>query len=156
MKLNEFKIEDLTMNNNNIYYNNKSLILELNENIIPFGLENEYNKYLLKLEDNNSKLIIKIIEDIEKKLKNIFPNIKLKSTIRKKEGFKDLLICKLKEINNKFCSSFYCKRDDRYLSTIFDLKKNDKIKCKIKIGKYWKIKDKLIGLYIEIIEIILL
>jgi len=155
MKLNNFNIQNVRMENNNIYYNNNILSFELNEFKIPFGLENEYNKYLLKLEVEESNLLINIIEQLENKLQNMYPNIKCKSTIRKNKNFKNLLICKLKEVNNKFCSSYYCNRDDRYLSTILDLKKNDIIKCKIKVGKYWNMNNK-VGIYIEITEIILI
>ena len=141
----------------------KNVELEINNVILPFGLEEEYNNLIIKidLDKNNSQtkelldtviLIEKYIEETIQKI-NKNKDFTLVSKIKKtQERFNDLLVCKIPQKNKK--AKCYITDCGGYYKTIFDLKKNTRCNIVIyldilfiknyKIYYTWKIKEIMI------------
>ena len=160
-KINKKKINNETNEFYSIYIKgNKNVELEINNVLLPFGLEEEYNNFIIKinLDNNNSQtkelketvtLLEKYIEDTIQKLNNN-KDFRLVSKIKKtEERFDDLLVCKIPQKNNKV--KCYITDYGGYFKTIYDLGK--KTRCNIviyldilflknnKIYYTWKIKE---------------
>jgi hypothetical protein len=132
---------------------NVNLIADLPKLKIPFGIENNYNKYELKFEiDDTCKfikpLIRKIEEHLSEKLEMDIGEC-LRSNIREKGTYKDLLTVKVPNYRNKFLTKIESKNDNIYLPTILDIPKNCYASSRIHIKKYWVLNGKF-GLLIEL------
>ena len=130
-KINKKKINNETNEFYSIYIKgNKNVELEINNVLLPFGLEEEYNNFIIKigLDNNNSQtkelketvtLLEKYIEDTIQKLNNN-KEFTLVSKIKKtKEHFDDLLVCKIPQKNNKV--KCYITDYGGYFKTVYDL-----------------------------------
>ena len=120
---------------------------------IPFGIENNYNKYELKFElDDYCKylkpLIRKIEEQVAQKL-DMDIDESLRSNIREKEKFQDLLTVKVPHYRNKFSAKINSKNENVYLPTFHDIHPSTYASATIHIKRYWKLDDKF-GLLIEL------
>ena len=146
--------------NENIYkiMNKNSEIQILLKNITtPFGLEKEYNKYKLKLDitDDNDISVIYFLENI---IKNIFKieDEQLKSVIRKKTDYNDLLICNLKTTKDSILVNINYLSEKDYLKTVYDLVKGmtgDYMLC-VESLWYYPDNNKKVGLNLYIKNII--
>ena len=119
----ELSFKQITPNLYKIYIRGDKLKIHLYNTKIPFGLENEYDKYRLKIEINEELEEINCLQEIEKILKPIF-NVteeKFKSVIRSSPKYNNLLICSFKHNNPQVDVVF--KRKDDYLKSIYDLEK---------------------------------
>ena len=145
MKLDINKI-DLKRNTDNIYqilHNDIVLKFWTPKILVPYGLDNEYNKYLIKLEIEKDNLeqshlnkIILNIEKIIKKKMNI-EDIEFKSIIKNRENC-DLIECRVKNIKNNITTIIeYEDKDNNYLKTIFDLPKHCYVKAQIEVYGLW-------------------
>jgi hypothetical protein len=111
---------------------------------LPFGLENEYGKYIIKLElDNNNaehlqlKKIILHVEKLIMKKMNIEEN-EFKSIIKKRNGKNDMLELRIKTIKNKILTDIeYQDKENNYLKTLYDIKKQSQVKVQIEINGLW-------------------
>jgi hypothetical protein len=149
MKLNseKFNFKEINENINLIYYDENVLKFWTPKILIPFGLENEYNKYIVKLEldkdeyDNKEHQVLKKlilhIENIIKKKKDI-EDIEFKSIIKNRVNKSDLIECRLKNLKGNIgtiCE--YKDKENNYLKTIFDMPKNSYVKAQIEINGLW-------------------
>ena len=145
MKLDINKIE-LKRSTDNIYqilHNNVVLKFWTPKILVPFGLDNEYNKYLIKLEleKNNAEHghLNKILLTIEKmiKTKMNIEDIEFKSIIKNRENC-DLIECRVKSMKNNITTIIeYEDKDNNYLKTIFDLPKHCYVKAQIEVYGLW-------------------
>ena len=159
MYLNSIRSKELVFTDkNDIKYNSyqkgkMNIICELPKLKIPFGIENNYNKYELKFElDYTCKylkpLIRKIEEEVSKKL-GMDMNECLRSNIREKDKYQDLLTVKVPHYRNKFSSKINSKNENIYLPTFHDIAPNTYASSTIHIKKLWNIDNKF-GLLIEL------
>jgi hypothetical protein len=148
MKLDVEKLECKKINKNiqQLFHDGKMLKFWSNEIMIPFGLENEYNKYFIKLEltDENHGYLKQVINHIEKMVMeklNIEP-MEFKSVVRKRENEhikkKDMIECKLKTFKDKITTEIqYMDEDTHYLKTIYDLPKQSNVKVLFEVYGIW-------------------
>jgi hypothetical protein len=147
MKLDINKLELKSINENiyQIFHEGIMLKFWTPKILVPFGLENEYNKYVIKLEiDNNNQEhihFIKIMEHIEnliKKKLNIEDNSEFKSIIQTRKNNKQFIECKIKSIKNNLITKIeYEDKDNNYLNTLYDLEKQSYIKTQIEVNGLW-------------------
>ena len=149
MKLDINKLE-FKKNTDNIYqilHDNTLLKFWSPPILVPFGLDNEYDKYIIRLEldekDKNNlnhdhlKKILLHIEKLVKEKLNI-DDIEFKSIIKKREKKNDLIECKIKTMKNNIISSIeYEDNDNNYLKTIFDLPKQSYVKVLFEVYGLW-------------------
>ena len=136
---NNIKIEaKISTKNNNEFYNiylkgSKNVELELNNVILPFGLEEEYNNLIVKIDleskNKTTKELYETVTLLEKYIKEKISEINgnkdysISSKIKKtKDKFNDLLVCKIPQKNNKV--RCYITDYGGYYKTIYDLEKN--------------------------------
>ena len=151
MKLDINKIE-LKKNTENIYqllHDNNILKFWSPPILLPFGLDNEYDKYLIRLEldendinnnnfnHNHLKKIFLHIEKIVKEKLNI-DDAEFKSVLKKRGKKDDLIECKIKTMKNNIITTIeYEDKDNNYLKTIFDMPKQCYIKVLFEIYGLW-------------------
>lgn len=149
MKLESDKIEFKEMSENiyQIYHDGDVLKFWTPKILIPFGLENEYNKYIVKLEFDKDeyenathiqlkKLILKI-ENLIKKKKEI-DDIEFKSVIKNRVNKSDMIECRIKNLKGKIGTAIeYKDKENNYLKTIFDMPKNSYVRAQIEINGLW-------------------
>jgi hypothetical protein len=127
LDINKFDFKSATDNISLIYHDNKTLRFWTPSILVPFGIDNEYNKYLLKLEINEKneehvhlKKIILHIENLIKKKLNIEEQ-EFKSVIKKRPNKEDLIECRLKNIKNNITTIIdFEDKENNYLKTVFD------------------------------------
>lgn len=143
LDINKIEIEKISDNISLIYHNNVTLRFWTSKILCPFGIDNEYNKYLLKLEVNNEKdedthlkkLILHIENLIRKKLD--MDESEFKSIIKKRNN-SDLIECRIKTIKNSILTIIeYEDKDNNYLKTIFDIPKQSYLKVQFEINGLW-------------------
>jgi hypothetical protein len=113
--------------------------------LVPFGLENEYEKYIVKLElksDNEEhnyfKKIIQHLENLIKKKLKIEDNEEFKSIIQTRKNNNQFIECKIKTIKTNLITTVeYQDIDNNYLKTLYDLPKQTYIKALIEINGLW-------------------
>ena len=146
MKIDSNKIE-LKKNTENIYQilHDNSILKFLGPSILlPFGLDNEYDKYLIRLEldenniqHNHLRKILLHIEKIVKEKLDIDDN-EFKSVIKNRDKKDDMIECKIKTMKNNIVTGIeYEDKDNNYLKTIFDLPKQSYVKVLFEIYGLW-------------------
>jgi hypothetical protein len=151
MKIDINSIELKKVNDNifQILHNNNVLKFWSPKILAPFAIDNEYDKYLIKLElderDTNKnnlehihlKKILLHIEKIIKKKLNI-DDVEFKSVIKTREKKNDLIEGRIKTIKNTILTVIeYEDKDTHYLKTIFDLPKQSYVKVQFEIYGLW-------------------
>ena len=156
MKLDINKIE-LKRVNDNIYqilYDNNSLKFWSPKILVPFGIDNEYNKYLMKLEvdENDSNKyknehihLKRIIMHLEKMIKEKIEieienkeNDEFKSILKKRFNKSDMIECRIKTLKTKIITEVeYEDKENNYLKTIFDIPKQSYVKVQLEINGLW-------------------
>lgn len=151
LDINKIELKELTENIYQILYEGKSLKFWSPTILIPFGLENEYNKQILKAEldeheDNKYKNehihLKKLILHIEKLIKekiNINNNDdaidQFKSIIKKRHNRSDMIECRIKKMKNNIMTLIeYEDKEHNYLKTIYDLPKQSYVKIQFEIN----------------------
>jgi uncharacterized protein (UPF0333 family) len=131
-----------------IFHDNSVLKFWTPSILIPFGIDDEYNKKLLKLEINTEltqhihlkKIILKIENMIKKKLD--LEDLEFKSILKNRPNKADLVECRLKMYKNNIVTQIeYQDKDNNYLKTIYDLEKKSNIKAEIEINGLWDFRD---------------
>jgi len=146
MKLDINKIE-LKQSTDNIYqilHDGIALKFWSPKILVPFGIDNEYNKYLIKLEINKDDLqhehfkkILLHIENLIKKKLNV-EDIEFKSIVKPREKKNDMIECRVKSVKNNITTTIeFEDKDNNYLKTIFDLPKQSYVKSQIEIYGLW-------------------
>lgn len=144
LDINKIDIKNVAPNINIITHNNIVLRFWTCHLSLPFGIENEYGKSILKLQLDNTKSdhlqLKKVIEHIEKLIiqkMNIEEN-EFKSVIKKRKDNNDMLELRIKTMKNKFLTEIeYENKESNYLKTIYDLQKQSIIKTQIEINGFW-------------------
>ena len=102
-----------------------------------FGIEKEYNNYLMKMRFNSSVENHCEFFDFIKKLETFFQESlrrnKFKSQIRINKKYSPLLILKLPFKDGKFLIDI----EDNKLTTIFDIVKDMKFMCVLELNNIW-------------------
>jgi hypothetical protein len=145
--------ESKTANFKQIYHDGKVLQFWTPKMLMPFGIDNEYGKYLLKLEFDNEtneehshfkKVILYIEKLIKKKLEIEDNGIEWKSIIKKRENKTDIIELRIKNIRNNIQTEIINNNSENnnsgknnYLKTIFDLEKQTYMKALIEINGLW-------------------
>ena len=154
---------DLYNNNNTgennfkqIYHDGKVLQFWTPKMLMPFGIDNEYGKYILKLEFGDEKneehahfkkVILHIEKLIKKKLEIENNSEQWKSIIKNRENKTDVIELRIKNIRNNIQTEIISNDNNvnnvndgtpnNYLKTIFDLEKQTYIKALIEINGLW-------------------
>jgi hypothetical protein len=155
LDINKIELKELTENIYQILYEGKSLKFWSSAILIPFGLEYEYNKQILKAEldesENNKcknehihlkKLILHIEKLIKDKINmnndnNNNDNVidQFKSIIKKRYNKPDMVECRIKKMKNNIITSIeYEDKEHNYLKTIYDLPKQSYVKIQFEIN----------------------
>ena len=133
---------------NNNYYSLKNgrfnIKIKIPYVLCPFGIDNEYNNYVLKLELQKSNVHhIKILEEIkqfEEKIKNHFnvEDKQWKSIIHERENGNIFLEPKIKKMKGKLIVDLtYEDNQTNYLKTIYELEKNKNMDVVLEIPTLW-------------------
>ena len=158
LDINKIKLKELTENIYQILYEGKSLKFWSPTILIPFGLEYEYNKQILKAELNENednkyknehihlkKLILHIEKLIKDKINMNNDNNgnndtndaidQFKSIIKKRYNRSDMIECRIKKMKNNIITSIeYEDKEHNYLKTIYDLPKQSYVKIQFEIN----------------------
>ena len=178
MKIDFNNLELINLNKNiyKIKYDNQTLKFWSPSIKIPFGLENEYNKLIIKGElddsDNNKykneiihlKKLINIIEkNIKKKLDlDDDTNGIFKSIIKKRNNKLDFVECRIKKMKNSILTSIeFEDKINNYLKTIYDLPKQSYVKLQFEIDGLFDYRNEnneknKVGLVVYVSKIIVL
>ena len=142
------KFKEQKKNFVNILNNNDKLITIKTPKLkCPFGLEFEYNKYLVKLEltnlNNNLEIknfhdnILEYIIEIQNYMEN--SNLLYSGFIRYSEKYDPLMKFYLPFRYDKFEVDFY---KNGILTTSKDINKNDYLQLDLELSSIWKLKNK--------------
>lgn len=142
--INKLEFKKINENISLIYHDNKTLRFWTPLILAPFGIDNEYNKYLLKLEIDDKidehvhlKKILLHIENLIKKKLDI-SDLEFKSIIKYRENNSDLIEPRLKNIKNNITTIIdFEDKENNYLKTIFDIKKQSYYKVQLEINGFW-------------------
>jgi len=178
MKIDFNNLELININENiyKIKYDNQTLKFWSPNIKIPFGLENEYNKLIIKGElddsDNNKhkneiihlKKLINIIEkNIKKKLDlDDDTNGIFKSIIKKRNNKLDFVECRIKKMKTNILTSIeFEDKINNYLKTIYDLPKQCYVKLQFEIDGLFDYRNEnneknKVGLVVYVSKIIVL
>jgi hypothetical protein len=153
MKLDIEKL-DFKKTTDNIYkvfHDNKILKFWSPVMLAPFGIDNDYGKYILKLEfnpkDENSleqDHFEKVIQYIEKLIckKLELQDKEWKSIIRHREKKEPIIELRLKNFKNNLQTEIeYMDKENNYLKTAMDLSKMSKIKVQLEVNGLWDYRD---------------
>jgi hypothetical protein len=155
MEYSEINFNKIKYIKNNIYYGNEKLIIKSPIMICESGIYENNNKYYIKckIEDENFIKFLIILEEINKKNSN-----HKYQTFLKKENDVYYIIFKLCYRYKKFIINV--NSDNIILPTVYDIKKNTKLKCNIKLSKIWNFKmddnNYLSGVQLDILDIMIL
>jgi len=144
LDIDKIEIKNVAPNINVITHNNIILKFWTCYLFLPFGIENEYGKTIVKLEldENNAehlqlKKVIYHIEKLIMKKMNIEEN-EFKSIIKKRKDKNDMLELRIKTMKNKIITEVeYEDKEKNYLKTVYDIKKQSNIKTQIEINGFW-------------------
>jgi hypothetical protein len=151
MKLDTNKIELRKINDNiyQLFYEDNIFKFWSPKILTPFGIDTEYNKYLLKVEftdENNEhihlKKIIGKIENLIKKKLQLDEN-EFKSVIKVRNNKNSLLEMRIKNLKNHISTEIeYEDKQNNYLKTIFDLPKQSHVKTQLEVFGIWDYREK--------------
>jgi hypothetical protein len=144
LDINKLDIKNVSPNINIITHDNVVLKFMSCTLFLPFGIEHEYGKSIIKLELDNNKddhqQLKKVIQHIEKlviKKMNVEEN-EFKSIIKNRPGKNDMLELRIKTIKNKFLTEVQFEdKETNYLKTIYDVSIKSSVKVQIEINGYW-------------------
>lgn len=136
-KIKEWNVEDIRDKNN------KKIIFNTPLMYVPFGVEKDYNNYIIKLQfkglksNTNPEMesFYNLIRNFENEIidiKNIDKE-KFKSQIIIKENYDNLLVIK---INKKFCNIEILNQKSE-MRNIFNIEKKSEIECKLHLDNLW-------------------
>ena len=133
------KFYNMRLGKNKLKYKIKNVLC-------PFGLENEYNNNIIKIELKNdeenhinfieliNKLNDKIIENFECKENEIKNNFRLRND-------KFIFNCRLKKFKNNILVNIKYNKDEDYLKTIYDFNNMSIIDAELELDNLWDFRD---------------
>lgn len=172
LDINKLNLKNISDNVYQIYHDQSILKFWTPNILVPFGIDTEYGKKIVRLEldttDNNKHLnkhihLRKVILYIEKLIKDKLNIVdeEFKSIIKKRLNKNDVIECRLKMFKDRIITNIeYEDKDNHYLKTIYDLEKMSTIKAEIEIYGCWdyrvpnKIEKNKAGLTVFINKII--
>ena len=126
--------------------NGKRIIINSPELIAPFGVQEEYGKFNLKLALNGStresRQFADFIRNLEKRLQVLAPTIDYHSNVKVLQNYDPLLTLRIQKRYNNLEVNVKSKNKDRYLENVHDIKKGDHVKCRFQLEKIWTHEDK--------------
>jgi hypothetical protein len=145
MNFNDVDFSKLKIVNNNILYEDKRGLNIITPKMrVPFGLDEEYGKYLLKLEFsdlyNNDEItnFYEFIKKLEEFFKNHYNNSGIyKSLIRLNRSYDPVFCAKVMERYNRLECSVVNKKD-KSLTTIYDIQKNSNVTALLSFDRVWE------------------
>jgi len=119
--------------------------------LAPFGIDNDYNKYVLKTEFNKEsdnymeqlhfEKVLQHIEKLIKKKLEIDDN-EWKSIIKSREKKEPIIEYRIKNFKNIFQTEIeFMDKDNNYLKSVIELPKMSKIKVQLEINGLWDYRD---------------
>jgi hypothetical protein len=144
-----FDIDKVLFKDGKIIINNKKIQFYTPVLRVPFGLEDYFDKKIIKLEFNNldngisqQKEFYNLLTLFEEKVKY---NLKLgdncfKSNFLKKDNYNPMLIVKVFSKNDRLDCE-YKPKEENYLETLYEMSKGVNVKCLLEIGNTWKMKN---------------
>ena len=145
---NTLKIEQKTDHYFSIKNNRKILKIKIQSILCPFGIDEEYGNYVLKLEfDETNMKHLEIIESIrifENNLKEEFKasNKEWKSLLVLRENNHLFLEAKIKKYKGKLMIDTTYDNNERHLNTIYDLGTNKIVDVILEIPTLWDYRKK--------------
>lgn len=145
MSFKKIDIKNITLKQNkNAWFLNKKLEFKTPKLYIPFGLEKNYDNYIIKLQLRNIKKDQKIkdfldfIVNLEKKFSELL-NTNIESQIIYHNKYDPLILSKLPQKYNQFtCNAF----KDSDIFNIFNIQKSVYCEFEIIIDSIWKFNNK--------------
>jgi len=133
----------------------KPIRIFINNIILPFGLEEYKNKYIINFELNDkksSKEYEKLIRLIEKNISNLIEvdNIDIRSVFYKRNNLPILCRGYVNKNRNKIITIYKDKYNNEI--SLFDLKMKEIYNLELEVSGIWKYGNQA-GLYIKIISI---
>ena len=163
MNISKLKFQSKDKKFFNLRIGRNKLKYKIKNVLCPFGLENEYNNNIIKIELNNEnenhinfiKLVNdlndKIIEDFEAKDNEIKNNFRLRND-------KFVFNCRLKKFKNNIIANIKYNNSEDYLKTIYDFNKMSIIDAELELDNLWDFReneqDNKLGYLININSII--
>lgn len=125
-----------------VKYNSGPLIIDAPKMYIPFGLEQEYNNYIIKLQFNRKNKdtieFYNFLDRLESRLKILLDSDELKTQLRPGGKYDPLLITKIQRNKDKL--QIDVKNNDEFIN-IFKIEKKINAKSQIMIDTIFKKKD---------------
>jgi len=145
MSFKKIDINNITLKQNKTaWFLNKKIVFKTPKLYIPFGLEKNYDNYIIKLQLRNIKKDKKIkdffdfIVNLEKKLSELL-NTEIESQIIYNTKYDPLILSKLPQKQNQFtCNAF----KDSDLINIFNIEKSVYCECELIVDSIWKFNNK--------------
>lgn len=163
MNISKLKFQSKDKKFYNLRIGRNKLKYKIKNVLCPFGLENEYNNNIIKIELNNEnenhinfiKLVNdlndKIIQDFEAKDNEIKNNFRLRND-------KFVFNCRLKKFKNNILVNIKYNNSEDYLKTIYDFNKMSTIDAELELDNLWDFReneqDNKLGYLININSII--
>ena len=154
LDINKIELTKSTDNISQILHNNEVLRFWSPKIKVPFGIDNEYGKYIMRLELNERdknivesehiyfKKVILHIENLLKKKLNI-DDIEFKSVLRKRKDLNELLEFRIKNFKNNILTTIeYEDKDNNYLKGVLDIEKQCYVKVQIEIYALWDYRER--------------
>ena len=142
------KIEQKTDHYFSLKNNRKNLKIKINSILCPFGIDEEYGNYVLKLEFDEKNMkhleIIESIRTLENNLKEEFKasSKEWKSLLILRENNHLFLEAKIKKFKGKIMIDTTYDNDQYYLNTIYDLGTNKIVDVLLEIPTLWDYRKK--------------
>ncbi len=128
-------------------HDDNDLIMSYESVHVPFGLEKNFNNYILKIVNNSeSKELFEKIKKIEQqnmkflKKQGDFDNYEYKSQIIEKKNYGEFLVVKIPLVKNQFNVEIFDK--DNNIVDIFKIEKKQKMNLCLEINSIWCFKNK--------------
>jgi hypothetical protein len=145
LDIDKLTFTDVTSNIKSILYDDKPLKFWSPCMLVPFGIDNQYDKYIIKLEVNDKEEeqnhFKKIIEQIEKfviEKKDVVNKEQFKSIIQNRPNKNSFIESKIKTMKSTILTQIEYKDNEKhYLKTVLDLPKQSKVKTLLEIYGIW-------------------
>lgn len=144
LDVNKIELNNITEHIYQVIHDNTVLRFWSPKILTPFGVDNEYNKYIMKLElegENNEHIHLKkIVLHIEKLIRSklSIDDIEFKSILRERGSKNDLIECRIKSVKNIITTIVeFEDKENNYLKTIFDIPKQSYVKVQFEINGLW-------------------
>ena len=128
----------------------KTIRINLKDCVIPFGLEEYNDKYVLNFEIGKNKEFNNLVLKLESEINNLLENsFNLKSVLSKRDNYDILCKGHIIKNRNKIITKFIKNKNEL---SIFSLEKGKSYNLEIEISGIWIYKSNA-GYYINIINI---